>query len=64
MSLGDFLTDSGTEPTARLTAPPSSMLPRQPDANPLPCTGFGGGSWADEVEETYGTYLYCFYHVA
>ncbi len=46
MSLGDFLTDSGSSSRTNIE--------RKPDRYADASIGFGGGSWADEVEETYG----------
>lgn len=46
MSLGDFLTDSGEwYPQTLISSPVNGQ---RADTN----AGFGGGSWADEVEET------------
>ena len=63
MSLGDFLSDGAglfcpSVASHRGLAPPTPYHLRHADA----LIGFGGGSWADEVEETYGEccYLYAF----
>lgn len=55
MSLGDFLTDSGMW----FAIPLNHRHNHVKTTLELKLTnliGFGGGSWADEVEETYGMY--------
>lgn len=52
MSLGDFMNDSGASVRRR---PTTSATTHHSPKNMLTYRiGFGGGSWADEVEETYG----------